>query len=156
MPGEVEMAASRGAEGGSSVSVVADTPGKPQQVDLTETLAVMQYRKIFRYHRGAYKKSRPMAMLLLFVVMAGLTIFDTLLIIKLPTGTVVSFSTQFGPGREGAVQIWALLGLAFAAFVQMKLKQLYSLQWLHSMATITVALQVALPYSRLLRPTETN
>eukprot|EP00873_Tetraselmis_striata_P037052 jgi/Tetstr1/457316/TSEL_043920.t1 len=131
--------------------VLAESPGNTPTVDLTETLSAMQYRKVFRYHRGAYTRSRPMALLLWFLAMAVLTVFDTMAVGQRDDGiTVVSFVTEIGPGSSGALQIWAVIGLAIAAFLQMRLKQQYSLRWLHTMAATTVILQACTPSPAIL------
>lgn len=135
------------------VPVVVATRSLPMLVYLDGVLTLqacvgppIRALQVFRYHRGAYTRSRPMALLLWFLAMAVLTVFDTMAVGQRDDGiTVVSFVTEIGPGSSGALQIWAVIGLAIAAFLQMRLKQQYSLRWLHTMAATTVILQACTP-----------
>lgn len=109
---------------------------KPPRLDLSSTLAFMQFRKVFRYHRGSYVKARPIVLLILFWCLGCLTLFDSCKVIYTDDGTFVSLPTDLWTGQNEV--LFALAFLVVAAYWQLKLMYQYSLKLLVPMLSMSV------------------
>jgi len=122
-------------------------------LDLKETLPHMQYRGVFRYHRGAYKQTHPMFLLMVFWCMGCMTLFDCFDISISETATEFTFSAA-GLFSKDSIPLWTMVVLVVMYVIMNDLQHRYSLQWLYILSLATVIAQASLilaDYLKLLK-----
>jgi len=133
-----------------SASGLPAHPAAPERPNLAETLACMQYRKVFRQHRGAYVPPKPITFIILYWSMTFMLLADNFHIINTDEGIFLGFQANlFKFGTDGGGVSIELIVLLCFAIIHTKLQNRYTLMGLLPMlsgAAAVMAMILLLEY----------